>query len=125
MNGTLNLRYLMQPLNSQSVHTVTILTTLTVSDLHVLFYIFLSFIGKCVICTILTCKFSYIFLAYSTLCLTGNIAAYLRSRREQSTKDRKGEFKCKANIQMCFERDCTEHIVILRWKICSLMKKLK
>lgn len=43
--------------------TVTILQTLTVSDLHVLFYIFLCFIGKCVICTILTYKFSYIFLA--------------------------------------------------------------
>jgi hypothetical protein len=112
----------MQPLNSQLVYTMTILTTLTLSDFHVLFYIFLSFVGKCIICTILTYKFSYIFLAYSTLCLTGNILQHTYIAEESRLpRTERVEFKCKASTQMCFERDCMEHIAIprkfvLRWR---------
>jgi hypothetical protein len=94
---------------------VTTLTTLTISDFHVLFYAFLSFIGKCVICTILTYKFSYIFLVYSTLCLTGKILQHTYIAGESRLpRTERVEFKCKASTQMCFERDCMEHIVILR-----------
>jgi len=88
---------------------------LTCSVLYIL-----SYIGKCVICTILTYKFSYIFFAYSTLCLTGNILQHTYIAGESRLpKTERVEVKCKDSTQMCFERDCMEHNVILRRKICS------